>query len=107
MSDPATLSTQFAQLRMLIETNSTDGWARIDRTAWLQRLDDIQRAVEEGNTQQAGLWLDEMRQTLLHNVDDGTITPEVAERVFTNIDSIALNNGIVLPSVTTPVIDDG
>jgi hypothetical protein len=107
MTDLDIMPGQFAQLRMLIEGNDTEGWGRIDRDAWLVRLDDIERAMEAGNTQRAAIWLEEMRQTLLRSANEGMIAPEVAERVVTNIDSIASNNGIVLSSIATPVVDDG
>lgn len=106
-AEPATMTDQFNKLRILIETDTNEGWARIDRAAWLNRLDDIQRAVEAGDTLRAASWLQEMRQTLLHTASNGTISPDVVERVVTDIERIASNSGILLPPVPTPMVDDG
>jgi serine/threonine-protein kinase len=99
-TEPASLNEQFADLRVIIESQDTDGWARIDRGAWLARLDAIQREVEAGNTERAAAWLQEVRQTVLRNSRDGTMAPDVARQVIANIDSIALSTGMSLPPLT-------
>jgi serine/threonine-protein kinase len=99
-TEPISLSEQFADLRVIIENQDTGGWARIDRGAWLARLDAIQREVEAGNTERAAAWLQEVRQTVLRNTRDGTMTPDVARQVIANIDSIALSTGMTLPPLT-------
>lgn len=107
LAEPATATDHFSQLRILIEADSNEGWARIDRDAWLNRLNDIQRAVETGDNQRAAAWLQEMRQTLLHTASNGTLSREVVERVVTDIERLASSNGIALPPLSTPVVDDG
>lgn len=104
-TDSLSQTGQFARLRALIEVESSDGWARIDREAWLSRLDDIQGAVERGEMQQAAAWLDEMRQMLLHHVNDER-TSDVANQMVSNIEAIAAHHNIVLPSLTRPAGDD-
>jgi serine/threonine-protein kinase len=99
-TEPISLSEQFADLRVIIENQDTDGWARIDRGAWLARLDAIQREVEAGNTERAAAWLQEVRQTVLRNTRDGSMAPDVAQQVIANIDSIALSTGMSLPPLT-------
>jgi hypothetical protein len=99
-TEPASLNEQFADLRVIIENQNTDGWARIDRGAWLARLDAIQREVEAGNTERAAAWLQEVRQTVLRNTRDGTMAPDVAQQVIANIDRIALSTGMTLPPLT-------
>jgi hypothetical protein len=103
---PTTLNEQFAQLRLSIEAASTEGWAHLDQSAWLERLDAIQREVEAGNTRRAADWLQEMRQVVVLHANDGRLAPEVAQRVVANIDGIALNTGMALPPVSLNASED-
>jgi ribosomal protein S20 len=100
-------SDQFAQIRLLLETERAEGWARIDRSAWLARLDDVESAIEAGNTARAAEWLDEIRQALLRDARAGILSPEAARQVTASIDSIALEHGIALPPVSLAGLDDG
>jgi serine/threonine-protein kinase len=109
-SNPTALalpSDQFAQIRLLLETERAEGWARIDRSAWLARLDDVESAIEAGNTARAAEWLDEIRQALLRDARAGILSPEAARQVTASIDSIALEHGIALPPVSLAGLDDG
>jgi serine/threonine-protein kinase len=105
---PDTLpSDQFAQIRLLLETDRSEGWARIDRSAWLARLDDVQRAIENGDTERAAEWLAEIRQALLRDARSGSLSPDAARAVMTSIDRIALEHGIALPPVSLAGLEDG
>jgi serine/threonine-protein kinase len=100
-------SDQFAQIRLLLETDRSEGWARIDRSAWLARLDDIQNAIENGDTERAAEWLAEIRQALLRDARSGSLAPDAAREVMTSIDRIALDHGIALPPVSLAGLEDG
>jgi serine/threonine-protein kinase len=97
---------QFAQIRLLLETDRSEGWARIDRSAWLQRLDDVQRAIENGDTRRAAEWLIEIRQALLRDARSGVLAPDAARRVMTSIDRIATEHGIALPPISLAGLED-
>ncbi len=105
-AEPISLDARFDALRTLIEADTGEGWARIDQTAWLNRLDEIQREVETGDPEQAAIWLEEVRDAVLYNTRSGTVPPEVARQMMDNIDSIALSSGISLPPVALPTAED-
>jgi serine/threonine-protein kinase len=98
---------QFAQIRLLLETDRSEGWARIDRTAWLERLDDVQRAIENGDTRRAAEWLTEIRQALLRDARSGALAPDAARQVMASIDWIAVEYDIALPPVSLAGLEDG
>jgi hypothetical protein len=100
---PGTLNSQFAQLRNLIEAEESSGWARIDRSAWLKRLGDIQQAIANGNTELAADWLHEMRLAFARHTDDGSLAPDVLRQ----IETIARANGILLPPLGGATLEDG
>jgi serine/threonine-protein kinase len=97
---------QFAQIRLLLETDRSEGWARIDRSAWLQRLDDVQRAIENGDTRRAAEWLIEIRQALLRDARSGVLAPDAARQVMISIDRIATEHGITLPPISLAGLED-
>jgi hypothetical protein len=105
-AEPISLDARFDALRTLIEADTGEGWAHIDQTAWLNRLDEIQREVETGDPEQAAIWLEEVRSAVLYNTRSGTVPPEVARQMMDNIDSIALSSGISLPPVALPTAED-
>ncbi len=101
------LPQQLEQLRVLVEADRTEGWARIEPDAWLVRLDDIEHALEEGNTEQAALWLQEIRQAMQRDLEMGAIDPDLARQMIASIDNIAVSNDLDPPPVTEPGIEDG
>lgn len=104
---PATVAQQFVVLRSLLESESAAGWNRLERMVWLKRLDEIQQAIEAGQTEQAATWLQELRQIVLNQVENGSMPPEVAQQVAANIDRIALSHNIALPPFDLPAGEDG
>jgi len=99
---PAAAATDpLVQLRALLVSSVADRRISADGATLIAKLDQVQRALEQGDAQAATAQLQELQQQLLNGARGGTIAPEVMRQALTGIDLIARSSGLTLPFSAT------
>jgi serine/threonine-protein kinase len=94
--EPAPPATPLDQLRDLLASGIAAGKAGDKGDELLKRLDEVQRALAEGNQRRAANRLSELAKKLLEGAADGTIDPDFAKQALDLVGAVASSNGLTL-----------
>jgi hypothetical protein len=98
----AAAANPIGQLRELLVAGGADGRVSEDGKDLVEKLDEAQRALDEGDTKEAEKQLHELQKKLLEGSSKGVIDAGFAREALAGIDAVAGSHGLDLPfSVTT------
>jgi serine/threonine-protein kinase len=93
---PAPPAAAIDQLRDLLMSGIAAGKAGEDGRDLLEKLDEAQRALADGNQRRAADQLRELAKKLLEGAADGKIDPDFAKQALDMVGAVASSNGLTL-----------